>query len=476
MKDKKLFFGISIVFLFLATVGFSYAYFTATLVNKDVKEQIVTTGTLELTYNDGPEIVMNNIKPGATITKEVSVKNTGTLDASYNLVWQELVNEIIDDEMVIEATCTRLNSNGVEEGTCDDLLNTPIKRVKIKENVFIEPGVTHKYNITISFKEINADQNYNQGMNFNGVLGINEYKVPKIVNCNFDGELTPGVEYVNGQYTYRYMQKPNYSQYGNKSWEDMTENGWSVYLTDNDSTDPVTSTICTQINNIPVISTKYMFYRTEAISIDLNSFDTSNIIDMEGMFKYAHTPLLDLSNFNTSNVITMEKMFEESEIKTLDINNFDTSNVTDMSYMFWDANVTNLDLSNFDTSNVINMEWMFTSCRAKTINLLNFNTSKVTNMNWMFEGVYVVELDLSSFDTSNVTDMSSMFRSASNLVTIYASDKFVTDNVTDSTDMFIWTNKLVGGNGTKRTAAHSDKEYARIDTADTPGYFTLKNN
>ncbi len=211
MKDKKLFFGISIVFLFLATVGFSYAYFTATLVNKNVKEQVVTTGTLELTYNDEPEIVMNNIKPGATITKEVSVKNTGTLDASYNLVWQELVNEIIDDEMVIEATCTRLNSNGVEEGTCDDLLNTPIKRVKIKENVFIEPSVTHKYNITISFKEINADQNYNQGMNFNGVLGINEYKVPKIVNCNFDGELTPGVEYVNGQYTYRYMQKPNYS-------------------------------------------------------------------------------------------------------------------------------------------------------------------------------------------------------------------------------------------------------------------------
>lgn len=38
MKDKKMLLGIGIVFLFLASTGFSYAYFTSTLVNKDVKE------------------------------------------------------------------------------------------------------------------------------------------------------------------------------------------------------------------------------------------------------------------------------------------------------------------------------------------------------------------------------------------------------------------------------------------------------
>ena len=38
LNDKKIVFGIGIVFLFLATIGFSYAYFAATLVNKDVKE------------------------------------------------------------------------------------------------------------------------------------------------------------------------------------------------------------------------------------------------------------------------------------------------------------------------------------------------------------------------------------------------------------------------------------------------------
>ena len=71
MKDKKMLFGITIVFLFLASVGFSYAYFGSTIVQKDVKEQVVTTGTLSLKYVDGEEIRMENIKPATTITKKL---------------------------------------------------------------------------------------------------------------------------------------------------------------------------------------------------------------------------------------------------------------------------------------------------------------------------------------------------------------------------------------------------------------------
>ena len=41
--------------------------------------------------------------------------------------------------------------------------------------------------------------------------------------------------------------------------------------------------------------------------------------------------------------------------------------------------------------------------------------------------------------------------------------------------MFSGCTSLVGGNATKYDASHTDKEYARIDTASTPGYFTDKN-
>lgn len=169
-KDKKMLFGIGIVFLFLATVGFSYAYFSSTISNKDVKNQVVETGTLQLTYTDGAEINMQNIKPGTTINKTVTVKNTGTLDAEYSIVWQELVNEIINDEMLIEANCTSTS------GTCESIESTPISDKNIKKGISIASGVTHTYDFTITFKDTGEAQNYNQGKKFSGVLGIAESK------------------------------------------------------------------------------------------------------------------------------------------------------------------------------------------------------------------------------------------------------------------------------------------------------------
>ena len=176
MKDKKILFGTFIALLLLLTTGLSYAYFSSSVSGNDnAKDVVVEVGTLKLTYTDSPEIVMQNIKPGQTITKKVTVKNNGTLDTAYNLVWQELNNTITNDEMLISATCKRLNSSNTEEGTCENIEETPIKENIIKKNISIESGITHEYNITITFKEKNAAQNYNQGKEFNGVLGIEEY-------------------------------------------------------------------------------------------------------------------------------------------------------------------------------------------------------------------------------------------------------------------------------------------------------------
>ena len=176
MEDKKIIFGITLAFIFLASVGFSYAYFTSSIVNNEVKDQVVETGTLSLRYVDGPEIVMQNIKPGDTITKTVYVANTGTLDATYNLIWQELTNEITNDEMLIEGTCTRLNGTTEEvDGTCDGITSLVVSSNTIKSKITIEPSIVHKYDLTITFKEINNEQNYNQNKKFSGVLGIREY-------------------------------------------------------------------------------------------------------------------------------------------------------------------------------------------------------------------------------------------------------------------------------------------------------------
>ena len=177
MKDKKIYLGVGIVFLLILSISLSYAYFSTSVKGNDnAKDVVVTSGTLSLTYTDGPEIKVENIRPGKTITKEVSVKNTGTLDTAYNVVWQELSNEITNNEMLVSATCERLNASGVVEGTCNAIAESAISSNTIQKNISIESGITHKYTFTITFKEINADQNYNQGKKFSGVLGIEEYK------------------------------------------------------------------------------------------------------------------------------------------------------------------------------------------------------------------------------------------------------------------------------------------------------------
>ena len=267
--------------------------------------------------------------------------------------------------------------------------------------------------------------------------------------CTYNGTLKQGAEYVNGQYTYRYMQEGQYGDSG-LAWQNITSDGWGVQLTDKASTDAVTSKVCTYINNKPIVSMSYMFGGSKATT-------------------------LDLSNFNTSNVTNMSGMFSGSKATTLDVSNFDTSNVTNMFGMFWNSQATTLDVSNFNTSKVTKMGNMFNRSQATTLDLSNFDTSKVTDMSDMFNRSQAATLDLSNFDTSNVTDMSNMFYDSANLKTIYVSNKFNTDKVTSSTNMFTGSTKLIGGAGTKYDSTKTDKTYARIDTCNTSGYFTDKS-
>ena len=437
-NEKKMLYGIGIVFLFLATVSFTYAYFTATIVNKDVKDQVVQTGTLELTYTDGPEIIMNNIKPGTSINKTVYVANTGTLDTSYNLVWQQLINEITNDEMVIEGTCTRMNGITEEvDGTCDGVESAPIKKLRIKENISIEPNIIHKYDLTITFKEINGDQNYNQNKKISGVIGINEYKSDGSIYCTYNGEMVQGAEYVSGDYTYRYMQQGKFVRDGKSlDWEDIDIDGWGIQLTDKTSTEPTVAETCTYINGKPIVSAAEMYAMSKAVSIDMSKMNTSNIVNFASAFSSATAETIDLTNVDTSSAKTFIGMFENTKAKTLDVSSFNTSNVTDMSYMFIYTSATNIiGLENFNTSNVETLLRMFASTNVSSLNLKNFDTSKVKNMSGLFAYSKVQSLDLSNFDTSKVMNMAGMFAS-SKATKIIGLDKFDTSNVTTMYTMF----------------------------------------
>ena len=226
-------------------------------------------------------------------------------------------------------------------------------------------------------------------------------------------------------------------------------------------------------NTSNVTNMSSMFFGSQATILDVSNFDTSKVIYMNHMFYNSQATIIDLSSFNTSNVTNMSSMFFGSQATILDVSNFDTSKVIYMNYMFYNSQATTLDISGFNTSNVTNMSYMFYNSQATTLDVSHFDTSKVTNMSNMFQGSQVTTLDLSSFDTSNVTNIGYMFRSATNLKTIYVSNKFNTGNVTNSSGMFTGSTNLVGGKGTKYNSSYVDKTYARIDSGTSnPGYFT----
>jgi len=184
-----------------------------------------------------------------------------------------------------------------------------------------------------------------------------------------------------------------------------------------------------------------------------NNFDTSHVKNFSIMFyKDYRLKEIDVSSFNTENATTLNSLFHDctSLEKINGLNSFNTKNVNDFGFMFKLNKISEIDVSNFDTSNVVSTSHMFSDC---------------TNL---------ITLNLSNFDTKNTFRTDGMFENCTNLKTIYTSDKFVTTNVYNSTNMFFNDTNLLGGNGTAFDSTKLDKEYARIDTASTPGYFTLK--
>lgn len=118
MKDKKFIYGSVLTVAFLLTVGLTYAYFSQTVSGNDVAETIdVGTTKLELKYTDGNQIIAENIEPGWTTTKTITVENKGNEEAYYTLGWQKLYNEIQKDELMIRCVC---GSSGVDNGSCDN--------------------------------------------------------------------------------------------------------------------------------------------------------------------------------------------------------------------------------------------------------------------------------------------------------------------------------------------------------------------
>ena len=187
---------------------------------------------------------------------------------------------------------------------------------------------------------------------------------------------------------------------------------------------------------------------------------------------------LNISGWDTSKVTNMLQTFWNcrSMLNVVGLSDLNTSQVKTFRGIFGNCakNGQNwhLDLSQWDTSSATNMYMMFYLADGVTVEgTENWDVSNVTTAYAMFYGAKsITELDLSGWDTSSLTNAAHMFGQCPNLETIYVSDLWTNANITSSGNMFNGCSKLVGGAGTKVSTTNAT--YARIDTAETPGYLT----
>ena len=280
-------------------------------------------------------------------------------------------------------------------------------------------------------------------------------------SCEFIGTLNAGATHVEGQYTYKYKQQRTYS-----GWEDIEADGWGMALTDRDSTDPVTSKMCTSIGGKPVVSLSAAFVNSKATSIDLSSFDTSNVKNMTETFRYvgqdaSEIELIDIEYLDTSNVTNMTAIFHNYGLRTtapidLDLTKWDTHSVTEFDYAFTyfgkdSTDKINLNISGWDLRNVSSFSYVFSTMGEKTpevyANLSNIklDPTKLTSLRYLFaefaSGSKKTILDVTGWDTSGVTDLNTTFsKFGSNTCSGIANNRC--DNVLDTTPGIV--SKIIG--------------------------------
>ena len=188
-KSNKIKIIVITALIFLVSIaGISYAYFTIQIVGNDTASSMrLRTANYSLIYNDVQIVSGEYAQPGWSDTKTLTVTNNGNVTAYYTIIWRDLYNEIINNELVISATCS------ASSGSCPAINETAVPKettlahnINVKKNIEIPVGVTHTYTLTALFKETGSNQNYNQNKELYGTLNIAEGSAPATLSLQTD--------------------------------------------------------------------------------------------------------------------------------------------------------------------------------------------------------------------------------------------------------------------------------------------------
>lgn len=171
-KQRNILYYLVVVIIIVGLItGLSFAWFSATVSgNDEAKSDVVETANLSIVYENAQELKGINIMPGWSEEKTFTIINNSDATAYYELVWANLTNTFVNkSDLVYSLTSTNGGRTLRETMVPESGTN-----LSILKYISIEPGVTEEYTLTIHYKNLNKDQNSDQGKKLLGKIEVKE--------------------------------------------------------------------------------------------------------------------------------------------------------------------------------------------------------------------------------------------------------------------------------------------------------------
>lgn len=181
MKKKMILSSVLIIVVTVALIATSFSYFVVNVDNETNPQNVdVVAGKLELIYTDCATTgsvdcssMTKALKPGESIEKTFQIKHNGNInrDITYGIQFASVLNTFQKDELIYSVI--DLDTNGEVASGAVPYNTTAATNVEIKKPLTISDGVTKKYKIKITFKDLgDVDQVYNENATFNVKMGV----------------------------------------------------------------------------------------------------------------------------------------------------------------------------------------------------------------------------------------------------------------------------------------------------------------
>ena len=352
-------------------MGGSYAYFDAYATSE---QQVIKVDTLEITYETGQDILIENALPQSLESIESSpghqftIRNTGDRDITYNMVFSDI--SLLKDNQdtfsnnlgwaIYQTDTEYQNATFLKSGTFSSLSGflSGDKELVIKTDIHLKKGESHSFILKVGLVESGGIQNRDAGLDLSFKMQVD----------TFERE-----EAVSKQSIYHYEE--------GSSFEIQKESVTKIVFQN-------------RISPIEGAESSKDFSPKQDGSCMVYAVENQDEAGTYTLYFQGNDEIWLETGINFFAELTKLREFENMEV-------LNTSQVTSMKQMFAGCTeLTSLDLSSFDTSKVTDMWGMFAQCSKLTnLNISNFDTSKVTRMAWMFENTSLTGIDLSHFDT-----------------------------------------------------------------------------